>query len=47
MCYHECSIFSGGQFKPGPTFRIIAADRPNEPLDGKSATSCWNLARPT
>jgi hypothetical protein len=46
-CIHECSIHANGIFKPGPTFRIVAADRPAEPLEGKSATMCWSavLAR--
>lgn len=43
LTIHECSIFSGGKFRPAPTFRIVASDRPDEPLDGKSATSCWNM----
>lgn len=43
LCIHECSIVSGGKCKPGPTFRIVAADRPEEALEGKSATMCWNL----
>eukprot|EP00240_Pyramimonas_obovata_P001655 CAMPEP_0118951962 /NCGR_PEP_ID=MMETSP1169-20130426/53981_1 /TAXON_ID=36882 /ORGANISM="Pyramimonas obovata, Strain CCMP722" /LENGTH=433 /DNA_ID=CAMNT_0006899111 /DNA_START=303 /DNA_END=1604 /DNA_ORIENTATION=+ len=38
---HDCSIFSGGKFHPEPTFRVVARDRPDEPLDGKSASACW------
>lgn len=26
---------------PLPTFRVAAADRPNEPLTAKSCTGCW------
>lgn len=42
LCAHECHIFSRGLFSPGPTFRIVASDRPDEPLDAKSATGAWN-----
>ncbi|KAK3284326.1 hypothetical protein CYMTET_8016 [Cymbomonas tetramitiformis] len=41
LCVHVCSIFSKGKFHPAPTFRVLAMDRPDEPLDGKSATACW------
>ena len=39
---HECSIIGeGGKFWPAPTFSIVAPDRLDEPLYGKSATACW------
>ena len=43
LCIHECLITSTGSCAPKPTFRITAADRPEEPVEGKSATMCWNL----
>ena len=43
LCIHECLITKAGSCAPKPTFRITAADRPEEPLEGKSATMCWNL----
>ena len=43
LCIHECSITSTGICAPMPTFRITAADRPDEPLEGKSATKCWTM----
>ena len=45
LCTHECSIFARGKFHPAPTFQIVAADRPEEPLVGKSATACWKMVR--
>lgn len=42
MCIHECEIIGhGGTCWPAPTFCVTALDRPDEPLAGKSATSCW------
>jgi len=38
---HDCSIFLGGKFDPEPTFRVVARDQPDDPLDGKSASACW------
>jgi hypothetical protein len=43
LCIHECLITRTGSCAPKPTFRITAADRPEEPVEGKSATMCWNL----
>ena len=43
---HDCQIIGeGGQFWPKPTFRVTASDRPEEPLDGKSATACWTAVQ--
>jgi len=43
VCVHECRVLGeGAKFWPGPTFRIIALDRPEEVLDAKSPTGCWN-----
>ena len=43
---HDCQIIGeGGQFWPKPTFRVTASDRPDEPLDGKSATACWTAVQ--
>lgn len=40
---HECRIFGrGGQYWPAPTFQIVTQDRPDEKLDAKSPTGCWN-----
>ncbi len=46
-CEHACSIVARGTHAPAPTFRIVAADRPDAPLEGKSASACWSavLAR--
>ncbi len=42
LCVHECEVIgTGGRFWPGPTFRVVAADRPQEPIDAKSCTGCW------
>ncbi|KAL4451372.1 hypothetical protein ABPG77_009444 [Micractinium sp. CCAP 211/92] len=42
LCVHECYIIGkGGQFWPQPTFKVVALDRPDEPLIGKSCTGCW------
>ncbi|KAK9867743.1 hypothetical protein WJX84_007087 [Apatococcus fuscideae] len=38
---HECSIYQLGS-QPYPTFQIIAADRPNEPLTALSCSGCWD-----
>ena len=39
VCIHECSICAGADgLNAPPIFRIVAADRPEEPLIGKSAT---------
>ena len=40
---HTCSILGQeGPHWPAPTFRIVAADRPDEVLDAKSPTGAWN-----
>lgn len=45
MCIHECEILGqGGSCWPAPTFCVTALDRPDEPLQGKSATACWTQA---
>ena len=42
LCVHECDVIGkGGQFWPAPTFRVVALDRPDEPLIAKSCTGCW------
>ena len=42
---HTCCIVGeGGAHWPAPTFRVLASDRPDEPLDGKSPTGAWNAA---
>ncbi|PRW21070.1 Transforming growth factor beta regulator 1 [Chlorella sorokiniana] len=42
LCVHECHIIGeGGQFWPAPTFKVVALDRPDEPLIAKSCTGCW------
>ncbi|PSC71800.1 Transforming growth factor beta regulator 1 [Micractinium conductrix] len=42
LCVHECQIIGrGGQFWPQPTFKVVALDRPDEPLIAKSCTGCW------
>ena len=39
---HECDIIGkGGLHWPLPTFRVVALDRPDEPLLAKSCTGCW------
>lgn len=39
---HECSIVGrGGRYWPRPTFVVVAADRPNEPLVAKSCSGAW------
>lgn len=46
ICYHECEIIGeGGQYWPGPTYRVVAADRPDEPLIARSCTGCWTGVR--
>lgn len=45
LCHHTCAISSQGEFAPGPTFTIVAADRPEEAVTGKSCTSCWTKIR--
>ncbi|KAK9824373.1 hypothetical protein WJX72_009819 [[Myrmecia] bisecta] len=43
LCVHECQILGPqGSFWPAATFRIIAMDNPDAPLDAKSATGAWN-----
>ncbi|KAK9905576.1 hypothetical protein WJX75_002376 [Coccomyxa subellipsoidea] len=43
LCMHTCSILGQeGPHWPAPTFRIVAADRPDEVLDAKSPTGAWN-----
>ncbi|KAL4855620.1 putative lysine-specific demethylase JMJ16 [Chlorella vulgaris] len=42
LCVHECHVVGkGGQYWPQPTFKVVATDRPNEPLIAKSCTGCW------
>lgn len=42
LCVHECDVIGqGGMFWPAPTFRVVALDRPDEPLIAKSCTGCW------
>ena len=42
LCVHECDIIGkGGLHWPLPTFRVVALDRPDEPLLAKSCTGCW------
>lgn len=42
LCVHECFIEgSQGKFWPSPTFKVVALDRPDEPLVAKSCTGCW------
>ena len=43
---HDCTIIGeGGAYWPLPTFRVVAADRPTEPLTAKSCTGCWTQVR--
>ena len=43
LCLHTCTILGGGGcFWPAPTFRITAADRPQEMIDAKTPTGAWN-----
>ena len=43
LCIHECSILGReGAHWPAPTFRVVAFDRPDEPLVAKSCTGCWS-----
>lgn len=45
LCMHSCCIIGeGGLHWPCPTFRVLASDRPDEPLDAKSPTGAWNAA---
>lgn len=45
LCMHTCCIVGeGGLHWPAPTFRVVASDRPDEPLDAKSPTGAWNAA---
>ena len=47
MCIHECSIYAGpGGLAAPPVFHITAADRPGEPLIGKSATGATSWQSP-
>jgi hypothetical protein len=39
-CVHDCYIIAGGEFAPRPTFRIVASDRPHEPIDAASTSAC-------
>jgi hypothetical protein len=42
MCAHECRVQGyGGAYWPAPTFVVVAADRPREPLIARSCTGCW------
>ena len=42
LCVHECYIVGkGGAHWPLPTFKVVALDRPEEPLIAKSCTGCW------
>jgi hypothetical protein len=43
LCVHECYIIGrGGQHWPAPTYKVVALDRPDEPLIAKSCTGCWS-----
>ena len=43
MCVHTCEILGeGGAYWPAPTFVVVAADRQEEPLYGRSCTGCWS-----
>ena len=42
LTIYECRVVGqGGAFWPAPTFEVVAADRPDEPLVAKSCTGCW------
>jgi len=42
LCIHECHVLGPeGEFWPAPTFKVVALDRPDEPLIAKSCTGCW------
>lgn len=42
LCVHECFIEGNqGKYWPSPTFKVVALDRPDEPLVAKSCTGCW------
>lgn len=42
LCVHECHIVGrGGLYWPAPTFKVVALDRPEDPLVAKSCTGCW------
>ena len=42
LCVHECTIIGkDGEYWPAPTFKVVALDRPDEPLIAKSCTGCW------
>lgn len=36
----------GGEFWPKPTFKVVAMDRPDEPLIAPSCTGCWTQVTP-
>jgi hypothetical protein len=41
-CLHHCYVVGpGGKFWPRPTFIVVAADRPFEPLVAPTCASCW------
>eukprot|EP00892_Ulva_mutabilis_P009148 jgi/Ulvmu1/6605/UM003_0242.1 len=43
---HECSIVGrGGVYWPRPTFVVVAADRPHEPLVARSCTGVWKMVQ--
>jgi hypothetical protein len=45
-CTHHCYILGrDGEYWPRPTFKIVAADRPYEPLIGRSCTGAWRAVR--
>lgn len=42
LCVHECYVVGqGGKYWPAPTFKVVALDRPEEPIIAKSCTGCW------
>ncbi|KAK9857596.1 hypothetical protein WJX84_011650 [Apatococcus fuscideae] len=41
-CLHECFVLGkAGAYFPLPTFKVVALDRPEEPVIAKSCTGCW------
>ena len=43
---YKCEVLGEGEaYWPKPTFRVTAADRPNEPIERGSPTECWKAVR--
>jgi hypothetical protein len=43
--HHSYIVGLGGEFWPLPTFKVVAADRPYEPVFGRTCSGGWRAVR--